>query len=105
MKLGQIKDPDRLFNNLAPHVYPMYMEIGIELGLKARVLKDKLETGGFASLQGSKKALEMFQLWQQSITEDDLTYSVLAAALEKHGFQCCAHKYCYVNTGILMNIL
>ena len=95
---GQIKDPDRLFNDLAAHIYFEYMAIGLELGLKARVLQDELETGGFASLQGSKKALKMLQLWQKNVTEDDLTYSVLAAALEKHGFRSFADEYCYTSS-------
>ena len=98
---GQIKKPDRLFNDLAAHIYTKYMAIGLELGLKVTVLEDELETGVFASSQGSKKALKMLQLWQNDVTDDDYTYSVLAAALEKHGFRRVADRYCYVNTGIL----
>ena len=94
---GQIKNPDRLFNDLAAHIYTKYMKIGIELGLKSRVLEDELETGRFGSLQGSEKALKMLQLWQNDVTEDDLTYSVLAAALEKHGFRRFADTYCYTS--------
>ena len=48
--------------------------------------------------QGSKKALKMLQLWQQSVDKDDFTYSVLAAALEKRGFRNCAHNYCYTSS-------
>ena len=50
-------------------------------------------------LQGNKKASRMLQLWRDSVSEDNCTYSVLAAALEKHGYQRCAYKYCYI-TGI-----
>ena len=95
VKSGQITDPDRLFNDLALDVSNKYFEIGIELGLQGKVLRDQLETGKFMMLTGSMKALRMFELWQQSVAEDNFTYSVLAAALEKHGFQHCAHKYCY----------
>ena len=98
MKSGQITDPDRLFNNLAIYIHSKYMEIGIELGLKIEVLTNELETGIFMMLPGNRKAIKMLQLWQQSVTKDDFTYSVLAAALEKHGFRSCAYEYCYSNT-------
>ena len=95
MMSGQIADPNRLFNNLAHDIQDKYMEIGTELGLEYKVLTNELETGKFTMLQGNKKAMKMLQLWRDSVAEDDLTYSVLAAALEKHGFLRCAHKYCY----------
>ena len=95
VKSGQITDPDRLFNNLALEICNKYTEIGIELGLEGKVLTNELETGEFKMLRGNRKALKMLQLWQQFVTEDSFTYSVLAAALEKHGFQRCAHEYCY----------
>ena len=100
MKSGQIKDSDRLFNDLSVHICDKYIELGIELGLEHKVLTNELETGKFTMLQGSKKAMMMFQLWRDSVAEDDFTYSVLAAALEKHGFLRCALKYCYTDTNI-----
>ena len=103
MKSGQITDPDRLFNNLAMDIHSKYMEIGIELGLQSEVLTNELETGIFVMLPGSRKALKMLQLWQQSVTKDDFTYSVLAAALENKGFKSCADKYCYT-TGNHVNV-
>ena len=98
MKSGQITDPDRLFNNLAINISDKYIEIGLELGLEGKVLTNELETGKFTMLQGNKKAIRMLQLWQQSVKEDDFTYSVLGTALEKHGFKKCAHKYCYASS-------
>ena len=92
---GQITDPDRLFNNLAVIICDKYTEIGLELGLEGKVLTNELETGEFKMLQGSKKAIRMLQLWQQSVKKEDFTYSVLGTALEKHGFLQCAHEYCY----------
>ena len=95
VKSGQIADPDRLFNNLSVEICDNYNEIGIELGLTGKFLMNELETGKFMMLKGSKKALRMLQLWRDSVDEDECTYSVLAAALEKQGFQRCAHQYCY----------
>ena len=103
VKSGKITDPDRLFINLAKHIFERYTQVGIRLGLKGEVLTDELETGEFKMLIGSKKALKMLQLWQQSVTEDDCTYSMLAAALEKEGFKSCADKYCYT-TGNHVNV-
>ena len=99
MRLGQITDPDRLFKDLSLDIYDNCFEIGIELGLEDKVLRNELETGKFMLLQGNKKASRMLQLWRDSVSEDNCTYSVLAAALEKHGYQRCAYKYCYI-TGI-----
>ena len=95
VKSGQITDHGRLFNDLSVHLSDKYMQVGIELGLDDKVLRDELETGKFMMLQGSKKALRMLQLWRESVGEDKCTYFVLAAALEKHGLQGCAHQYCY----------
>ena len=95
---GQITDADRLFNDISNVIYNNYNEIGIELGLKGEVLTNELETGKFTLQQGSKKALRMLQLWRESVGEHECTYSVLAAALEKHGFLRIADKYCYWNT-------
>ena len=97
VKSGLIADPDRLFSDLANYIYDNFINIGIELGLKYNVLENELETGHIKMLQGNKKALKMLQLWRESVKEDDLTYSVLAAALEKHGFGHCADKYCYTS--------
>ena len=68
------------------------------------MLTNELETGEMRMLQGSRKALKMLQLWRKSVTEDDLTYSVLATALEKNGFRHCADKYCYTRIGNHMNV-
>ena len=95
VKSGQITDHGRLFNNLSLHLSDKYMQVGIELGLDDKVLRDELETGELKMQQGSKKALKMLQLWRDSVGEHECIYSVLAAALEKHGFQRCAHQYCY----------
>ena len=95
MKSGQITDPDRLFNDISLHICDKYMQIGLELGLSIEVLTSELETGIFVLLQGKRKALKMLQLWRDSVGEDKFTYSVLAAALEKHGLRRCAHQYCY----------
>ena len=97
VKSGQITDPDRLFNNLSVHICTKYKEIGLELGLRNEVLTNELETGILEMATGSKKALKMLELWRQSVKAEDFTYSMLAAALEKQGFQCYAHKYCYTN--------
>ena len=92
VKSGQITDPDHLFNDLSLHICDKYMQIGIELGLSIEVLTSELETG---ILQGRRKALRMLQLWRNSVDEHKCTYSVLAAALEKHGLRLYAHQYCY----------
>ena len=106
MKSGKITNPDRLFNDLSIEICDKYNEIGLELGLEGKVLINELETGKYALLQGSKKAIKMLQLWQQSVDEDNFTYSVLAAALEKHGFRSSAYKYCYTSDiGNHMNTL
>ena len=94
MKSSKITNPDRLFNDLSIEISEKYHQIGIELGLQSKVLTDELETGIFKMLKGSEKALRMLQLWRDSAHEDKCTYSVLAAALEKHGFQRCALHCC-----------
>ena len=45
VKVCQITDPDRLFNDLCLHICDKYMQIGIELGLSIEVLTNELETG------------------------------------------------------------
>ena len=98
MKSSKITNPDRLFNDLSIDICDKYTEIGLELGLEGKVLRNELETGKFTMQQGNKKAIKMLQLWQQSVDEDNFTYSVLAAALEKHGFRSSAYKYCYISS-------
>ena len=93
VKSGQITCPDSL--SLALGFQHIYIEVGIALGLQHNVLTNDLETGYMLMQSGSKKALKMLQLWRDSVGEDNFTYSVLAAALEKHGFQWYAQKYCY----------
>ena len=95
MKSGPITDHDCLFNNLSVHISDKYMQVGIDLRLDYKVLRDELETGILKTEQGSMKALRMLQRWRNSVGEDECTYSVLAAALEKHGLLECAHQYCY----------
>ena len=95
VKSGQITDPDRLFNDLSLHICDKYMQIGIELGLSIEVLTSELETGTLMILQGRRKALKMLTLWRDSVGEHECTYSVLAAALEKHGLRLYAQQYCY----------
>ena len=73
-----------------------YMNVGIELGLSYRILKDKIDSvATSATSPASQKAMTMLQVWKDSVAEEDLTYSKLASALEKHGLKCCADKYCY----------
>ena len=95
MKSGQITDSDSMFNALSLEIHHKYLEVGIELGLSHTVLHNELETGGMLMKRGSIKAMNMLHLWRASVGEDDFTYSVLAAALEKQGFLHYAHKYCY----------
>ena len=97
VKSGQITDSDRLFNDIAVDISDNYLELGIELGLPVKKLINELETGKLSTEKGSQKAIRMLLLWRDSVGEDRFTYSVLAAALEKHGFQRCAHKYCYTS--------
>ena len=104
MKFGQITDHDRLFKDISKEIYTKYTQVGIELGLKSKVLENELETGRLSTETGDIKALKMLQLWRRSVIEDDCTYSVLAAALEKEGFRNCAYQYCYA-TGNHMSML
>ena len=94
LKSGPIKDPDRLFNNVAMDIGSKYKEVGIELGLTYTLLNNELDTGAFMMFPASKKAFKMLQLWKDSVAEEDLTYSKLAAALEKNGLKRCASMYC-----------
>ena len=98
VKSGQITDPDRLFNDISVPICKKYTEIGIELGLELEYLTNELETGKSEMQHGNLKALKMLKLWQQSTEEDNFTYAVLAAALEKHGFRSLAEKYCYTSS-------
>ena len=103
VKSGPITNPDRLFMNLSEDIFDRYAVIGMALGLKSQLLANELETGEFKMWKGSRKALKMLQLWKQSVTEDQFTYAVLAAALEEAGSGRCADKYCY-NSGNHMTI-
>ena len=107
MKSGQITDPDSLFNDLSLEIHNKYKEVGIALGLQYKVLTNELESGVMLMGKDSNKAMKMLHLWRDSVSEDDFTYSVLAAALEKQGFLLCAQKYCYdvPSTGNHMSIL
>ena len=98
VKSGQITDPDRLFNDLSFVICDNYMEIGVELGLKSKSLYNELETGLFAMKRGNEKSVKMLEMWQQFIGEDHFTYSVLATALEKYGFNDAAREFCYTKT-------
>ena len=91
VKSGQITDSDRMFKDLALVIHDNFMDIGLELGLEYETLCNELEV----MKKGSDKAMKMLQLWKQSITGDNFTYSVLATALEKHGFKQAVHKFCY----------
>ena len=102
---GQITDSDRLFKNISIEICTKYTEIGIELGLQSIVLTNELETGAFMMLPGNRKAMKMLQLWRDSVNKDNFTYSVLAAALIKHGFHRCAYEYCYTSIGNHMEFL
>ena len=72
------------------------MQVGINLHLKHQDLKNELETFALMLPPASRRALDMLHLWKKNTTKDDLTYSNLAAALEKEGLQNCADKYCYM---------
>ena len=97
LKPGSIKDPDRMFNDLAQDIGKYYAEIGVNLGLKQRRLDNELDSGHFMMLPDNKKAMKMLTMWKQSVTEESFTYSALAAALEKDDLlKECADKYCYI---------
>ena len=88
---GQITDSDRMFKDLALVIHDNFMDIGLELGLEYQTLCNELES----EKKRSDKAMKMLQLWKQSTIGDNFTYSVLATALEKHGHERAAHKFCY----------
>ena len=106
MKPGKITDSDRLFMNLSTEICNKYIEVGIELGLTSKSLINELETGVMQMQPGNRKALKMLQLWRDSVVDKDLTYSVLATALENQGYRRLANKYCFTAgvTGNHMNI-
>ena len=100
VKSGQIVDPDRLFNDLSFVISEKYKAIGVDLGLNYQLLCNELETGKYEMKRGNEKAMKMLQMWQQSSSqsEDRFTYSVLATALEKYGFNEAAREFCYTKT-------
>ena len=95
MKSGKITEPDSLFKDLSLDIHHKYKEVGIALGLQYKVLTNELESGVMLMGKDSDKAMKMLHLWRDSVSKEDCTYSVLAAALEKQGFLRCAQKYCY----------
>ena len=95
VKSGQITNPDRLFNDLSKDIGVKYSDIGYELGLTFDVMENELETGTYENKTADKKAMKMLQLWKKSATEEEFTYAVLAAALEKWGLNSYAEQYCY----------
>ena len=80
---------------MAENIGDKCMQVGINLGLAYQKLQNELETVQFNTLPVNNKAMKMLQLWKDSVAEEDLTYSKLAAALEKNGLTHCADKYCY----------
>ena len=105
MKSGQITEPDSLFKALSIEIHDNYEKVGIALGLQYNVLTDELESGAMLTKKNSIKAMKMLHLWRDSLSKEDCTYSVLAAALEEQGYLRCAQKYCYdvPSTGNHMN--
>ena len=60
-------------------------------------MEDKIDTVAASVMSpASEKAMKMLHLWKDSVAREDLTYSALAAALEKHGLKRCATEYCYI---------
>ena len=72
-----------------------FEDVGIDLGVAYQTLQNELEMVQFNTLPVNKKAMKMLHLWKDITTEEDLTYSKLAAALEKYDLTHCADKYCY----------
>ena len=73
------------------------MNIGLELGLKFDTLVNALDTGKCQMEPANMKAMKMLHLWKASVTKEEFTYAVLAAALEKFELKSCAEKYCYIH--------
>ena len=95
VKSGAIKDPDRLFKDMSKDIGDKFEDVGIDLGVAYQTLQNELETVQFNTLPVNRKAMKMLHLWKDNTTEGDLTYSKLAAALEKNDLTHCADKYCY----------
>ena len=95
VKPGPIEDPDCLFNDMSKDIGDKYGGVGIDLGVAYQTLRNELETEQFNMHPANEKAMRMLQIWKASVAEEDLTYSKLAAALEKNGLKRCANKYCY----------
>ena len=97
VKPGSIKEPDRLFNQLAKEIGDKYKQVGIDLGLTFQNQQNALETGPYANAQADQRALKMLNLWQKQSPDKDFTYSILATALENNSLQRSADKYCYMD--------
>ena len=95
VKPGTIKDPDRMFKDMPRDIGVMYENVGIDLGIQYQTLQNELETVQFNTLPAYRKAMKILHLWKDNTPEGELTYSALAAALEKNGLIHCADKYCY----------
>ena len=59
-------------------------------------MENELETGKYEMKPANMKAMKMLHLWKASVTAEEFTYAVLAAALEKYGLKRYAEKYCYI---------
>ena len=93
---GSIKNPDQLFNDLAPKIGMNYPEVGVSLGLDETTLTNELDSGVVMMYPANKKAMKMLKLWQRSVAERDCTYKALAAALEKYKIN--ADAFCYMDS-------
>ena len=80
---------------MAIEIGSKYKEVGTQLGLSYKKLENELDSGALEMKPASEKALKMLHIWKDSVAEECLTYSTLAAALEKNGLKRCADKYCY----------
>ena len=102
---GTITDHSRLFNKIAKQIYQRYTGVGIQLGLTYEYLDNELETGEIKLRPGSTKALRMLHLWKESVTEEECTYSMLAAALKSEEYKKCAYEHCYTTGNYMINNL
>ena len=63
VKPGPIKNPDQLFNDLAPHIGMQYHAVGVTLGLNKTTLTNELDSGVSMMLPANMKAMKMLTLW------------------------------------------